>query len=370
MSEEIPNSVSVPIGPEVTDDAPKRSFSPALQKLEKQQIAREAKKLANELFNEKVSDVAAFETAVASATACSIKRSRGRPKKIKTTSGEDDWNSPIVLKDEDVAAKLVKDSGIDHPGIVKMLVRNIPVTCEHVGIVPNRFVYRNGVRATVTELRNADGNTDPLPLLATDEEFSEAFENLYLRAEIDRIYGDYSSWIGHYAGVNQSQWLNERGMFRTDLFFGASVFDILLDERLHRPIVDWFGDRSAARSLPRLYTQRDIQAMYRAFAGPDLKHHHLLNVYRGSGKTTLCSVHIARALTCCPDSRHLVLVEVKSLASDILALTRNKFLCEDVSRPDRFQSLFPEHVILPGKDSTTFLNPMRRLKEKEKSLQS
>src|ERR1700727_2083470 len=167
MSEEIPISASVPIEPEVINDAPKRSFSPALQKLEKQRIAREAKTLAKELFNEKLSDVAAFETAVASEVSSSIKRSQGRPRKIKTTSGEDDWNSSIVVKDEEVAGRLIRDSGIDHPGIVKMLVRNIPAVCEHVGIVPNRFVYRNGIRQTVSELRIGEGNAERPPPLAT-----------------------------------------------------------------------------------------------------------------------------------------------------------------------------------------------------------
>ena len=169
MSEEIPNSVSVPIGSEVTDDAPKRSFSPALRKLAEKRIEREAQKL----FKEMVNDAVAFESAVAAATKPG-KKSVGRPAKPKTSADADDWDSPLACK-EDEANALLRQSGIESPAVIKVLVREIPVLCQNRDLLPNRFVWIYGIKAAESERNKSRNINAPQSEPLTRQEFESSY---------------------------------------------------------------------------------------------------------------------------------------------------------------------------------------------------
>jgi hypothetical protein len=278
------------------------------------------------------------------------------------------WNDPDIPKEEE-ARKLIQADGIEHPGVIKMLLRNLHVAAEEARLVPNRFAYRYGLRIADIERRKAQGLPDSPFTLKPSDDFDPKDENLYLRQEIDRIWGDYSAWIGFYAGKPQAEWLQARVSFKYDLFYaGSEIFGIAADENLHREMCDFYGDRTPARDLPRLYTQKDIQEVYRRFGGPEKIQKRLMMIFRGAGKSTWNSVHACRAICCIPDVRLLLLSSTKGLTRDLLDLARNKFIVDDLTQPSKFQALYPEHCLRPGKDSTNFASPLRRLALREKTI--
>jgi hypothetical protein len=271
-------------------------------------------------------------------------------------------NSTETLKAPE-ARKLLQEAGIEHPGVFTALLRDIPVACEQLGIAPNAYVYRHGILAA---MRSQLGEVPLVP----EHEFIQEDENLYTRAEIDRLYGDYAYHCGAYKGKSQAEWLLDRAKFRFDMYFaGTEVFGIFGDEHSHRDfMLPWFGDESEARTLPRIYTQKDIIEMYRRIAGPKKEQDHLLMCHRGLGKSTWTSVYVSQSIVRCGDVRVLLITATLDLARQLLELARGKFVCEDFSAPSRFLSLFPEHAIPEGSDSRVFESPMRRLKLKEKTI--
>ena len=292
-------------------------------------------------------------------------------KKTRADFGGLDWADTTVPKAHSPEpTRMLKEAGIEHPGVLAALLRDIPYACEAADLTPNLFAYRWGL-LEMDRLRREDGGLLESPcVLVSDEDYNKSDENLYLRAEVDRLFGDYSAWIGRWANRPQADWLKDRVGFRYDQFFaGKDIFELYCDEHLHRDLMcPWFGDRSTARELPRLYTKEDVVNMYRKFAGPNKLQEHLMTIFRGAGKSTWCSVYVAQTIVRCPDARLLLMTATRELAKELLGLARGKFVCEDFDNPTPFQALFPEHVIKPGKDSTTFNSPLRRLKQKEKTI--
>ena len=278
------------------------------------------------------------------------------------------YDSQVVVKDDEEATRLLRTAGIDHAGVVASLLTLIPFTCKELHLIPNRFLYLNGILATMAKFSEANGQPTVESPLASEEDFEAARENLFLRVELDRIFGDYAYHLGYYAGRQQVDWLEDQFKCKYDLeFCSQEVFDIRLDDT-GREICQFFGDRSAAQNLPRNYTEADLAAMYKGFAGPLRERQRLLQVFRGSGKTAITSCHTARSIVMSPDSRFLIVTATKPLAREMLDLTRNKFVILDYSRPDRFQSLFPHHCIPAGTDSTNFDSPLRRLNLRGKNI--
>lgn len=292
-------------------------------------------------------------------------------KKTREDFGGLDWADATIPKAHSPEpTRLLKEAGIENPGVLAALLRDIPIACEAAELTPNLFMYRWGLLEADRLRRENEDLPESLCALVSDEDYNESDENLYLRVEVDRLFGDYSAWIGRWAKRPQADWLGDRNRFRYDQFFsGKDIFELYCDEHLHRDLMcPWFGDRSAARELPRLYTKEDVVNMYRRFAGPAKLQEHLMTIFRGAGKSTWCSVYVAQSIVRCPDARLLLMTATRELAKELLGLARGKFVCEDFDSPTPFQALFPEHIIKPGKDSTTFNSPLRRIKQKEKTI--
>jgi hypothetical protein len=271
---------------------------------------------------------------------------------------------------KDEARELLKKAGIEHPGAITMLLRNTPLACEAVGVPHNRHSYRFGVLSQYIKkckiLKEEAMNVFLLP----NDQFDQQDEPLFLKPELDFFYGNYSAFIGAYAGKPQAEWLRDRQMRYDGFRLLKNVLSVPCDELQEEMCNFICGDKSAARFLPRLYDHRDVQNVLRAYGGPegeDLKKMAML--FRAAGKTTVGTCNVLQNILLIPDFRAILGVESKESAQDILTLMRSYFEVSDFAAPNKLASLWPEHMIPEKKtDRKNFKSPLRRLKLKEPTI--
>ena len=278
------------------------------------------------------------------------------------------WNDPALKSRSDLPRELLQDAGIEHPGVLEMLLRNTKYACEIADVPHNGYSYRFGVVKQYAEKCAATGVEASLisnVRLLPDEEFVQQDEPLFLKTELDFIYTNYVAFVGHYANQPHIDWLQARQV-RFDLYgLLKDVFGVSCGE-LQREMCDFVsGDKSSARFLPREYTHLDMQQVLRAYGGSDGKLlRKMLKCFRAAGKTTVGIAHVIQNILLTPCFRAMVVVESKGSAEEILIELRSRLEVRDFGDPDKFASLFPEHCIAEGSAKTNFRSPMRRLKLK------
>ena len=348
MSEDFENPVRVPFP---DDDAPKRSFSPALRKLAEKRIEQEAQKL----FEEKISDAVAFEFAVADAST-PAKKSVGRPKKPKTNATADDWNSPLACK-PDEATSLLKQSGIESPAVIKVLVREIPVLCQNRDLLPNRFVWLNGIKAAEAE-RNKSRNIGPPQMgILTREEFEKyAAEHPFLNYdELSRLY-ELCAFDENFLDKTFADFLQMRRRCITDAWwFLVEVMEMDLVECAHRDLVNHLVKWDNV-GLKRNYTRKEFHSHLLSL---DEYHRRPCCMPRSFFKSTTIQRDLVRAQLALPDLTTLIITATHPLAKKFTKTVRNFFVASGTKT--LLHQLYPEFTIEDTEGSELeFFNPVAR----------
>ena len=271
------------------------------------------------------------------------------------------YDNPDAPEKEE-ARELLKRAGVEHPGAITMLLRNTKIACEAAGVPHNRHSYLHGVLSQHIRkckiLKQEIGDVALLP----DDQWAQQDEPLWLKKELDFFYSNYSAFVGDYAGRPQAEWLQDR-QIRYDLFgLLTKVFGVPAGP-LQRVMCEFLaGDKSAARFLPREYTHQDVQNCLRSYGGPNGEFlQKLLMVFRAAGKTTCGVANVIQNILLMPDFKALIVVESKESALEILTELRGRLEVGDFATPNKFASLWPEHVMPSRTAKTNFKSPLRRL---------
>jgi hypothetical protein len=247
------------------------------------------------------------------------------------------------------AKKILATRGIKNAHVTDCVYGLLLQAAEQTGVVPNRFLFANGVVQTLKSYEAKEAQ----PLTAVPDE--PVVGELISRSELHALYDASIAWREE---LSFDEFLRVRHICKTDCFLLGR--DVLGKDfaQCHRIWTDFFP-RFNPDTLSPNYTQK--QAIQWLASQSDTKNF-LMLASRNSFKSSWSHIWLLSLILCLPDIRVLLVSETKPLSKDFIGAMRGYF--ETTSGHEtRFQQLFAEYCMPIGDGSALSLDcPMARLR--------
>lgn len=248
------------------------------------------------------------------------------------------------------AKTLLEERGLQNPHVIDVTYRLMLRAAEQAGVAPNRFLFANGIKATLESYEKKEAQ--PLPDIPAVPVVAE----LLNRAELHALYD--ASLVPYEPETTFEDFLGIRFNCKRDTFYlGKDIFKNDFAS-CHRTWQEFFPQLDPT-TLPPNYTQK--QAIEWLASQSEIKDF-LLMASRRAFKSSFARLWLISLIITQPDIRILIVSETRPLSKDNIEAVRGYFEAQP-GFETRFQRLFPEFCIPVGDGSVMSLeNPMRRLK--------
>jgi hypothetical protein len=265
-------------------------------------------------------------------------------KLVKKAAAEFVFNSKVEAA-EDEAKKVLEARGLQNTHVIDCVYELLLQTAEQNGIPANRFLFQNGIRATLASLDAKQPQVITIPAEPVSGE-------LLNRTELFAIF-DCSD------EPDFEEFLQTRQKCKRDCFFlGKEILNKDFAE-CHRVWSHEFFPQFDPTTLQPNYTQREMISW---LDSQSEKKDFLLMASRNSFKSSWSHVWLLTLILCLPDVRVLLVSETRPLSKDFIGAIRSYFEVA-TNNETRFQKLFPEYCIPVGDGSVLSLDcPMAALR--------